>query len=194
MLAGGIRVKCPSGKNERLQHGPAALVRHAQPGNHLAAGKSLLFGGIHLPNLMRPFGTGLGRLMRTTCRRRRSGIIAQPSLHGPFGRQRLIAIQFFQFQQQSSRTPARMLLPEFQSAATKFGKVFGTAHTCFLVIGAQRFLASFLNVPNQPANGSFGDLEFQCNLHGQLSGLRLPPNRLSNRGGKCAWHDRLLPK
>jgi hypothetical protein len=85
--AGGTRSQHPRGKNAGPQDGPAALVDDPEPTHPLAAPQADLLLGVHLPDVMRPRGSGRRRGRRGPAALRGGAEpgLSEPALQGALG-------------------------------------------------------------------------------------------------------------
>jgi len=160
-------LKCPSGKNDRPQHGPAALLGDTQPGDHLSGGEPLLLNRIDLPDLMHLAGTSLLTIAAGPSRRRRlQPFPLQPPLQRAFAGKRLCGEQGLQFQSNSSGSPAGMLLAERQRPPVQSPVSVGGLAAAGLVAGRERLRALGSQAPQQVSHSP----RFQLQLRGDLCG------------------------
>jgi hypothetical protein len=172
----GTWLKCPSGKNARVQHGSRALLDDAHPGDHRSAGQPFLLGSIHLPDFVNslrplagifPFGPP-GRCRYAATR-------LQPPLQSPFAGQQLGRKQPAQFQPQPACSPARMLLAERQRLTSQLPLVRLLRPTATGVICTDGFAAGLAQLLQQVPHRTIGQLKLLGDLgHRATASLTLP--------------------
>jgi hypothetical protein len=109
---GGTQLKCPSGKNDRLQDGSRTLVVDPQPGDHGSVGQAFLLGRIDLPDFMNHRRTGTTRACGSSGGSRWIAESAQPALQGAFAGKVAFGKDPFQLHEDTPGPPTRMLIAQ----------------------------------------------------------------------------------